>query len=288
MNESVSSRSAFTKDSDQHFEAVRQRDLTELYAQRAQRLQKLAQDHELADYLLLAARVAQAQAQCAEPAPAQRTDQVLDVAQTVQAGQWLQHLTAIIKALGANLPAELNEALIQLQVLADAEKIELGQYLVQAQFDQVPSALAPILWAALSLELAMVARRGAAVKPEQEVKCCPVCGGLPVASLIHTGGRQGLRYLHCSLCESEWHMVRAKCSNCGDAKAVDYISLDTEEAAIRAESCNHCHGYLKVISLERDPEAETVADDLATLLLDLALAEEGYGRTGLNPFALPE
>ncbi|WP_238587493.1 formate dehydrogenase accessory protein FdhE domain-containing protein [Cupriavidus sp. IDO] len=48
-----------------------------------------------------------------------------------------------------------------------------------------------------------------------------------------------------------------------------------------------CHGYLKVISLERDPQAEAVADDLATLTLDDAVTAEGYQRTRFNPFALP-
>ena len=44
--------------------------------------------------------------------------------------------------------------------------------------------------------------------------------------------------------------------------------------------------YLKVISLERDPKAEAVADDLATLTLDDAVRAEGFQRTGFNPFAL--
>ncbi len=83
-------------------------------------------------------------------------------------------------------------------------------------------------------------------------------------------------------------MVRAKCTNCGDAGQLDYLSFDTTEAVVRAESCGHCHSYLKVISQERAADAETVADDLATLVLDDAATEEGFGRTGLNPFALPD
>ncbi|CAG9185533.1 Protein FdhE [Cupriavidus laharis] len=64
-------------------------------------------------------------------------------------------------------------------------------------------------------------------------------------------------------------------------------NFDTAEATVRAEGCGVCHGYLKVVSLERDPQAEAVADDLATLTLDDAVTVEGYQRTGFNPFALP-
>jgi len=76
------------------------------------------------------------------------------------------------------------------------------------------------------------------------------------------------------LCESAWHMVRAKCTDCGAAADLDYLSFDTTEATVRAESCGVCHGYLKIISLERDRQAEAVADDLATLPLDHAVAAE--------------
>ncbi|WP_371682626.1 formate dehydrogenase accessory protein FdhE domain-containing protein [Escherichia coli] len=31
--------------------------------------------------------------------------------------------------------------------------------------------------------------------------------------MVQIGTTQGLRYLHCNLCETEWHVVRVKCSN---------------------------------------------------------------------------
>jgi formate dehydrogenase accessory protein FdhE len=49
----------------------------------------------------------------------------------------------------------------------------------------------------------------------------------PVASIVHQGNEAGLRYLHCSLCESEWHLVRAKCSNCEATRDIGYWSLQT-------------------------------------------------------------
>ncbi|SCU88269.1 hypothetical protein CNECB9_4820031 [Cupriavidus necator] len=62
---------------------------------------------------------------------------------------------------------------------------------------------------------------------------------------------------------------------------LNYLSFDTPEATVRAGSCGVCHGYLKVISLERDPQAEAVADDLATLALD-ELRDVRMTATGLR------
>ncbi len=39
---------------------------------------------------------------------------------------------------------------------------------------------------------------------------CPVCNSMPVSSMVQIGTTQGLRYLHCNLCETEWHVVRIK------------------------------------------------------------------------------
>ncbi len=105
---------------------------------------------------------------------------------------------------------------------------------------------------------------------------CPVCNSAPVSSVIHFGEAQGLRYLHCSLCESEWHVVRTKCTNCDETGKLDYWSLDTVEAAVKAESCGDCHSYLKVLYQDKDVNVEPVADDLATLFLDFEMEQRSF------------
>ncbi len=42
------------------------------------------------------------------------------------------------------------------------------------------------------------------------------------------------------VCETEWHVVRVKCSNCEQSGKLHYWSLDDEQAAIKAESCDDC------------------------------------------------
>lgn len=274
-----------SNEASRHFTPLIQPDLAGLYSRRAARLRALADGHDLADYLLLAARVAEVQASLA---PGAGGSGPADARAIPQEGHWGALLDRMIKRLAHDVPAPVAPHLAALRALPADARLGAAQALTEGRFDAVPAAIAPFLWAALSLQCASAAR--AAPVPDSgpaEHASCPVCSTAPVASLILIGDRQGMRYLHCALCESQWHMVRAKCTNCGDASELDYLSFDTPEATVRAESCGVCHGYLKVISLERDPQAEAVADDLASLALDDAVTAEGYQRTGFNPFALP-
>ena len=144
---------------------------------------------------------------------------------------------------------------------------------------------------------------------------CPVCGSHPVASVIRIGGQsQGYRYLQCGICASEWHMVRVKCSTCEGNAKISYRSLDHVDAAepavavdgaisaaslaktakidnkandpsrvARAEVCDDCHSYRKIFNQEHDYHVEPLADDLASLTLDLLVTEAGYARASGNP-----
>ena len=95
-------------------------------------------------------------------------------------------------------------------------------------------------------------------------------------------------------------MVRAKCSNCDSTKGIAYHALssgeasdesrtaDAKKAALKAESCSECHTYRKIGYLEKDMEIEPLADDLASLTLDLLMSEAGYRRSSPNPLLWPE
>lgn len=269
-----------------HFDPILREDLGALYTARTARLRALAEGHELSAFLGLAAEITFAQ-QAAIRADYAGTE-LVDAARIAASGCWLPGLETMIVQLVGRVPKGVRPHLDRLAALPEADKITAAQALAESRFDAVDPALAPFIWAALSVEVAQAARAAPLPqKGDEETTYCPICGSHPVASHIHTSERQGMRYLHCALCDCEWHMVRAKCSCCGDAGQLDYLSFDTPEAAIRAEACNDCGGYLKVISAERDPDVETVADDLASLVLDDAAVSEGFGRTGFNPFALP-
>jgi FdhE protein len=114
---------------------------------------------------------------------------------------------------------------------------------------------------------------------------CPMCGTLPVASVVRADAQyQGYRYLHCALCATEWHLVRIKCTHCLASEGIHYHYVEGGSEAIRAESCDTCRTYRKILYHEKDPAAEPVADDLASVSLDLLMGAERYQRACGNPF----
>jgi len=161
----------------------------------------------------------------------------------------------------------------------------------------VDLAAAPFVMAALQVHwgAASSGLDAAAVNALDIPGVCPVCGSLPVASVVCANSPyQGYRYLHCALCATEWHMVRVQCSQCGaSGRSIGYHTLERaaqdedsaggDIAATRAETCDDCRGYRKIFYQEKDPGVEPVADDLASLGLDLLLGGEGYHRASGNP-----
>ncbi|MGI6638218.1 MAG: formate dehydrogenase accessory protein FdhE [Desulfobulbus sp.] len=204
---------------------------------------------------------------------------------------------ALVRRLGAKLAAMVAPEQQKLFRLLPQEEptwfSEQVNALLAGSAPTVSLATAPLT--AVALQVAWSGRvLGLAQKPparHEESRVCPVCGGQPVAGLIMAAGvnkgLQGLRYLHCGLCGSSWHMVRSKCSHCGESRDISYVSLQGEMEHVRAEACGDCRSYLKVMYQQEEPGLEPLADDLATLALDLRMAEEGYLRSGTNPLFFP-
>ena len=94
-------------------------------------------------------------------------------------------------------------------------------------------------------------------------------------------------YVACSLCASEWHVVRVKCSACASTKGVSYLFVEGANDAVKAECCDECKTYLKILYLDKDNRLEPHADDLATFGLDMLVDEQGYQRLGPNWLCLP-
>ena len=165
-----------------------------------------------------------------------------------------------------------------------AEKVLAGAY-AEANAGQAPflAAALQVYWVKMALQLGEAGFSGAV-----RYGLCPVCGSHPVASVVRVGGAaQGLRYLVCSLCASEWHVVRVKCTACASTKGIGYLGIEGANPAIKAECCDECRAYLKIFYLEKDTSLEPAADDLATLALDMLVDEQGYNRAGPNLLFAP-
>jgi FdhE protein len=102
--------------------------------------------------------------------------------------------------------------------------------------------------------------------------------------VITAAGRTpGVRYLHCGLCATAWNHVRAVCTGCGETKGLTLQEVEGGTGAIKAEACGVCHGYAKVMYQAKDMAVEPMADDLASLGLDMMVSEAGWSRLAPNP-----
>lgn len=271
-----------------------------LYQRRAERLTQLAtDDHPFQAYLLFVAKIARAQQAVLNERPIAKIPEKLtaylnehqgvkplDSKQWQRPNEWVELLLALIDKLKPQVNEQIEATLDNLAKLATSELEQFADWLLSDEFERVPSSYALFIWAALSLywvQLTAQLPRQAKAEVGSDRHTCPVCDSLPVASVVQFGDTQGLRYLHCSLCETDWHMVRAKCSVCDQAGKLDYWSLDDVNALVKAESCGDCQSYLKVMYQDKDPYMEVVADDLASIFLDIEMDEKGFARSGLNP-----
>ncbi len=270
----------------------------DLFGSRAVRLRQLAQGHTLGDYLSFVAGLADAQQLefGRHPKIPQPDAELLsnchkhEMPPLAPAGwhphpHWQEVARRLADALYDGAPAAGRESIFRLLgQKRDWLEAQAG-FLMSSQFELLDLATAPIIGAALQVQWTYLARQLVpyqVARPEH-ANLCPVCGSHPVASVVRIGGAEnGLRYLHCALCGSEWHMVRSKCSNCDNTRDIAYFSIEGGENAVRAEACPECRTYLKILQQEKDPHVDPVADDLASMALDLLMGEVDYVKSGIN------
>lgn len=277
-----------------------------LFADRAARFLQLAAGHPMADYLALMGALAQAQhdtlgKRSAAAVPTGALEQSRDYGMPPLAAlshardpQWRDDLRELASAVASRPTAK---AMVEAVRALDAAALEsLADRVLGGTTLDADAAAVPLVGAALQVYFTRLAATidVELVKNFDVVTVCPVCATRPVASVVRLGGeRNNLRYLVCALCSTEWHLTRIKCSACEDEKGVHYLSLtfgDAEPtanevgpaAARRAEACDECKSYLKIFYQEKDPQVDPMADDLASLALDLLVDEQGYGRSGPN------
>ena len=293
---------------------LRLADPATLYLRRAERLRALSAGHVIGDYLQLIASLCEAQHRVRgswpdlpEPAstdPEQRSSRiararahglpVLQASAWSRDARWRALLGELCESLRARAPAAARSVCAR---LADEEPARLeahADHLLGVSPGVTDLQAAPFLMAALQvywLCLVQTLESDTATSPQNPpadaamAGICPMCGTAPVASVVRADAQcQGYRYLHCALCATEWHLVRIKCTHCLASEGIHYHYVEGGSEAIRAESCDTCRTYRKILYHEKDPAAEPVADDLASLSLDLLMGAERYQRACGNPF----
>jgi len=273
-------------------------DPARVFARRAERLEHLAGESRLAPYLRFLAALARVQAGLAAAEPAARLPEA-QVARAREGGMPPLDRGALAgdPALSVTLDALLEAAAaidmpeparLALEAVRGADAEARAWLFANVLAHDVPvEDAAPHLWAAAAVQV-HAARLVAALDPDRlvpiRVGVCPCCGGLPATSLVLGTLRiEGARYAVCATCATLWNEVRVKCLACGSTKGIGFRSL-ADEAVIKAEVCDECHSWLKILYQNRDTGLDPIADDVGSLGLDARMRETDYRRAGFDPF----
>ena len=272
------------------------------FAERAARLRALAKGHAMGGYLEFIALLADEQQSLLEHMPPVRLPSPAHIAQCNEHGipplnfqtharaqSWCNGLRHLLRSLADRTSGRQNEVAVALERNRDdLYEAQASKLLAGITFG-LDVATAPLIGASLQVYFTHLAiALGEHAFPRIDVATiCPCCGSRPTASVARIGAKEaGYRFLHCALCNTEWHMVRIKCTNCESTKGISYQAIDdgtpAEKKAVKAEVCDGCGTYLKICSMDRDRHVEPVADDLASLPLDLLIADTGKLPSGVN------
>jgi FdhE protein len=276
-------------------------DPLKLFAERTYRLRALANGSELAPFLTFVAALTEAQYRIQDNLPEPDRPPADAVARAKDFGMppldrnrftadeafdaTLERLLSLAQTL--DMPPAAREALARVATQDAGSREAMIRSLLA---DSVPvEALAEHVFIAAALQV-HYARLAAGLDAKQLVPvgegACPACGGPPVSSMVvGWKGASGTRFCGCALCGTLWNVVRVKCTLCGSTKGIAYQEVDGAPN-VKAETCEECHGYVKVLQQQKDPNAEPLADDVASLGLDLLVREKGYRRGAFNPFLL--
>jgi FdhE protein len=281
---------------------VRRPDPLALFSTRAARFRTLAESHELGPYLRFLAALSDCQHRIQQdlPEPEMPAADVRARAREhamppLDRGRFTADaaLDATLDRLFARA-AEIdmpNDARTALARARDGDAAARDQMVRAVLADAIPvETLADHVYVAAALQVhftRLAARLDATVLVPVGEGVCPSCGGAPVASaIVGWQGAHGTRFCTCSLCATQWHVVRVKCVLCESTKGIAYQELDSGPDTVKAETCESCHGYVKILHQQKNPKLDPVADDVATLGLDILLRESGYRRGAVNPFLL--
>jgi FdhE protein len=273
------------------------------FADTAKRLEALATGHPMQEWLRFMMELARAQHVAAttlgplaglaqsrvEQAVAARIPPLAPDGYRPDAA-WRDGLVRLLDGLDAHLLPRQGRAVIARLRENDTRAPEaLADGFLQGEVEAADAGAAVYVAAALQVYFT----RMAASLPASSLRLlpdrgmCPCCGSTPIAGLVTASGRTpGARYLYCSLCSTAWNHVRAVCITCDGARALSLKGIDGDSGTAMAETCGDCRTYSKVLYQARDMTVDPFADDLATLGLDLLVAEAGWSRHAPNPLIL--
>jgi FdhE protein len=273
-----------------------------LFSRRAQRLRSLAERHELRAFLTFIADLSDIQHRLQSVLPHPEPPPAAEIARARQFkmppldrsrftrdaafdASW-ENFVAAVRSVG--MP---HNARLAMEQVTSADAVTQAAMVAAVLNDTIPAAA--LAEHALVAAVAQVhfARLAAQLDPKTLVPvgdgACPVCGAPPLCSMVvGWSGAQNTRFCACSLCGTLWNYPRIKCTMCGSTEGIAFQEIADGSGAVKAETCDSCGRYVKILQQHAHRSLDPVADDIATLALDLLLGQSKYRRGGVNPFLL--
>jgi FdhE protein len=274
-----------------------------IFEARAKRFRDVAEGSPLAAYLTFLARLSDLQHDAQTRAPAPSLPAAEDMQQALDNGmpplpaaglalddlalEAVERLLCGVTELAAAPAATQTAAKLLLETDTDARRAILADALTTAPS---PEQIAQRVLVLAGLQVHFV--RLASQLDQQKLKpiadgVCPACGSAPVSSsVVGWPKAHNMRFCSCSLCGTMWNVVRIKCVLCSSTEGIRYHTVEGAPETVKAESCDGCRRYVKILYQVKDHVLNPVADDVASLGLDMLMVDEGWLRGGSNPFLL--
>lgn len=104
---------------------------------------------------------------------------------------------------------------------------------------------------------------------------CPFCGADPELAVITA---PDARQLICGRCVGRWSWDAVGCPWCGERETANLAAFAAPNRMYRVYACRTCRRYLKAVDARRaNRPVFPAVDTVATLPLDAAVAEQGFG-----------
>lgn len=273
-----------------------------LFVARAKRFEAVAAGNPLAAYLTFLSGLAQAQHDIQDSLPPVALPDAEDIDQALDNGMpplpavglglddvallTVERLLQRLSALPA--PPSAKEAIdTLLNASPDIRKAIVADALTTAPA-QHEMAQRVLVLAGLQVHFARLASELDVRRLKRiEDGVCPACGSAPVSSsVVGWPKAHNTRFCTCSLCSTMWNVVRVKCVLCSSTEGISYHNVEGAPETVKAEACDSCKRYVKILYQVRDHLLDPVADDVATLGLDMLMAAEDWQRGSSNPYLL--
>jgi formate dehydrogenase maturation protein FdhE len=129
-----------------------------------------------------------------------------------------------------------------------------------------------------------IARVRAALSSCLPAPVTPLPGAVASALADRPSAARQARYCVCATLAAQWNALQLGCALRGCIPGVVHRHVEDPAGGVDAETRGACHSYVKIVVPTEHSALDLVADDAASLDLDMMLRDVGWRHGGVEPF----